>query len=149
MLRKRTFSFACSLIVGLSLACASGGAGGGRGEGGTGGGGAGGAMSGTGGGGGGGRSGPSGSVVRVANLGAGNSVLTIYMSPDVGVETLLGTVEPGRTVGFPWTGDPGRYRIHALGAGTEVTSDSFRMPRNAEAYWDMSMGKHVTVSTHR
>jgi len=90
-----------------------------------------------------------GSLVRIMNVAPGASTITVYIVPEVGVDSPLGTVESGQTRDFAFTGAPGRYTIRVVGASGTQTSQQFQFFRNSIATWDMSLGRNVRVAGRR
>jgi len=88
-----------------------------------------------------------GSVVQILNTAPGSVSVTVYMIPEAaGVDTPLGQVESGQTRTFNFAGQPGRYRIRAVGSSGETASDVFQLYRNSQVRWDMSLGRRVQVT---
>lgn len=86
-----------------------------------------------------------GTTVSVSNTAPGASTVTVYMVPEIGVDTPLGAVDAGLSRQFPFAGAPGWYRIRAVGPTGETVSDRFQLYRNSSARWDMSTGRRVIV----
>jgi len=80
----------------------------------------------------------------------GSATVTAYMVPEVGVDTPLGTVNPGLEAKFSVDPAPGRYRIRLVGGEREEVSDIFDVFGNsAMARWDVSISRRVVVSSRR
>jgi hypothetical protein len=90
-----------------------------------------------------------GSIVRIMNVAPGASTITVYVVPEVGVDSPLGTVEGGQTKDFAFAGQPGRYTIRVVGSSGTQTSQQFQFFRNSIATWDMSLGRNVRVQGRR
>ncbi len=88
---------------------------------------------------------PEGTVVQVLNTAPGSSTVTVYMVPEIGVDTPLGAIESGQTRIFPFSGSPGWYQIRAVGPAGTMMSERFQLYRNSTARWDMSTGRRVVV----
>jgi len=87
-----------------------------------------------------------GTTVTVANTAPGASTVTVYMVPEIGVDTPLGAIDAGMSRRFPFAGAPGWYRIRAVGPNGETVTDRFQLYRNSSARWDMSTGRRVLVA---
>jgi hypothetical protein len=89
-----------------------------------------------------------GSIVQVYNTAAAAVRVTVYMVPEVGVDTPLGSVEAGQRTSLPFKGPPGRYRLRAVGSTGTVQSELFDFYRNSQVRWDMNINQ-VRVSGRR
>jgi hypothetical protein len=89
-----------------------------------------------------------GSIVQIYNTASSSVRVTVYMVPEVGVDTPLGTVEAGQRTAFPFEGPPGRYRLRAVGSNGSVQSQLFEFYRNSQVRWDMNLN-HVGVGGRR
>lgn len=86
-----------------------------------------------------------GTVVTVRNTAPGATTITVYMKPEIGVDTPLGTVEAGESRTFSYDGQPGFYQIRTVGSNGERTSTRFQLFRNSSIRWDMAAGARVVV----
>jgi hypothetical protein len=86
-----------------------------------------------------------GTVVTVLNTSPSATTITVYMKPEIGVDTPLGTVEAGESRTFAYDGLPGFYQIRTVGSNGERTSTRFQLFRNSSIRWDMSAGGRVVV----
>jgi hypothetical protein len=82
-----------------------------------------------------------GSIVQIYNTASSAVTVTVYMVPEVGVDTPLGTVEAGQRSTFPFEGPPGRYRLRAVGSAGTVQSQTFEFYRNSQVRWDMNINQ--------
>ncbi|MCI0432697.1 MAG: hypothetical protein L0271_03465 [Gemmatimonadetes bacterium] len=87
-----------------------------------------------------------GTTVQIFNTAPGAATVTVYMVPEIGVDTPLGAIDAGENRAFPFSGAPGWYRIRVVGPSGEIQSDRFQLFRNSSARWDMSTGRRVVVS---
>ncbi|MGD8276926.1 MAG: hypothetical protein PVH00_02820 [Gemmatimonadota bacterium] len=89
-----------------------------------------------------------GSIVQVYNTASSAVRATVYMVPEVGVDTPLGAVEAGQRASFPFEGPPGRYRLRAVGSMGTRESEFFQFYRNSQVRWDMNINQ-VRVAGRR
>jgi len=82
-----------------------------------------------------------GSIVQVYNTASSAVRVTVYMVPEVGVDTPLGAVEAGQRASFPFEGPPGRYHLRAVGSTGTRESDIFEFYRNSQVRWDMNINQ--------
>jgi hypothetical protein len=92
---------------------------------------------------------PQGSIILVRNTAPGAVTVNVFLKPDVGVDTPLGSVDGGQSKEFSFDGPPGRYTLRAIGSLGETLSETFQLYRNSQATWDMSVGKNVRVGGRR
>jgi hypothetical protein len=64
---------------------------------------------------------------------------TIFILPDAGaVQTMLGTVPPGESRTFTYTGERGWHRLIARRNTGDLSSEQFTMPDNSRLEWRTS-----------
>ena len=82
-----------------------------------------------------------GAIVQIYNTASSAVRVTVYMVPEVGVDTPLGVVEAAQRATFPFDGPPGRYRLRAIGSAGTVQSQIFEFYRNSQVRWDMNINQ--------
>lgn len=82
-----------------------------------------------------------GSIVQVYNTASSAVRVTVYMVPEVGVDSPLGVVEAQQRATFPFDGPPGRYRLRAVGSAGTIQSQLFEFYRNSQVRWDMNINQ--------
>ena len=88
-------------------------------------------------------------TIVVRNTQPGSVTINVFLVPDVGVDTPLGSIDAGQTKTFTFDGPPGRYTLRAVGSAGETVSNTFQLYRSSEATWDMSLGRNVRVGGKR
>ncbi|MGH7552297.1 MAG: hypothetical protein ACREMQ_04650 [Longimicrobiales bacterium] len=84
----------------------------------------------------------SGMSIRVENNRPGGNTVIVHVVPEVGVRRQLGEVPPGSTGTFSFTGAPGYYTLVAVGGGSDLNSQRFRIFENTtNVRWDMSTNR--------
>ena len=84
------------------------------------------------------------SIVEVMHNDPGNATtLTVFITPDAGIRSSLGVIEPGETKQFTYNAATGNYRLSVLGG---KTSESFRLSNRERARWDMQTNRVVVMN---
>jgi len=81
-------------------------------------------------------------VIEVLHNNPGNaSSLTVFITPDAGIRSSLGVIEPGQTKRFNYNAPVGNYTLSVQGGRA---TERFRLSNREVARWDMQTNR-VTV----
>jgi hypothetical protein len=92
---------------------------------------------------------PQRTTIIVSNTQPGAVTVNVFLVPDTGADTPLGSIDAGQTKTFPFPGPAGRYTLRAVGRAGETVSNPFQVDPGSEATWDMSLGRDVRLRPGR